>query len=900
MSPFRLFSTPLLGTPLQIFAAILLGVAGFALNFLILDLGWGLQFLMGGAVALLSLRTLPPACIILSVAIAAGTTLFHWQHPWALLIWLFEGAVLATFVRRASPILVDFLFWLLLGGPLVYATYGALLGFQEQAVLLVIAKQALNGLLNIWIAELLYVALLTIVPLARRLRLEAIPASHLAMMALTSLALVPLPFHLWISAAGDAKVLINTQSSELEAEVSLLQRRTRSFFQIRASGLQILASNAIATGASHLLPKGLGPFTTNFDSIVVRDYLGRVLASYETDNYSGLALAGFVGPPLANSEWVVETKKIDPPGIGYHFVVVASVDDGKAEVLGNIPQLDLMRCFGSYRPERGTTLAIVNPQGLVATGGAGDLSGLQLALAKLQDSGRAEQFSRPEIFTPTGFGKSLMSHMSASSIVYQASLGVADGWRIVAARSLKSVVTAARDAQLNTLAIHWAFLSLSIVAAAVASRSFAGHLQSVQGLLSRIVASSGGASVQVGPVAIRELNEIREKADQLGGTISSERSELATYQERLLAVEAHAPIVLYGVTIADGRKSAVRFVSASVSRVVGYSREEVSAPGWWPHGIHPDEIDDTLRKFRDLKDGQTVTAEYRFRHKSGEYRWIYDVLVVTHGGADGEKVSGVGFVVDITPRKQAEQQLAQAVKLASLGEMATGMAHELSQPLNVIKLTASTLSGRLRAGGIAPEEATRQLSTMVQQLDRAAKLIVHLRAFGRVPSEAPARFDLSVAIEGARFLVTPALATDRIDLEVEILADSAIAKGHSTLFEQVLVNLILNARDAIRQRQARETGLKGMIVVTLQRLPEQRFSIVVDDNGTGIPANVLEHLFEPFFTTKSVGKGTGLGLSVSYGIIRSMNGTIEGRSTGMGARFEIVLPEEYAPISNVA
>ena len=212
---------PIFGTLPQTLSAIALGLAGFALNFLVLDLGWGLQFLMGSALALLCLRILPPGCTVLSVGIAACATLFHWQHPWALAIWLVEGTLLAAFTRRASPILVDFLFWLLLGGPLLYATYGGILGFQWTSVLLVIAKQALNGLLNIWIAELLFVLLLMIAPLARRLQLEAMPASHFAMMALSSLALVPLPFHLWIGAAGDERLLVGTQSSELESEVSL-------------------------------------------------------------------------------------------------------------------------------------------------------------------------------------------------------------------------------------------------------------------------------------------------------------------------------------------------------------------------------------------------------------------------------------------------------------------------------------------------------------------------------------------------------------------------------------------------------------------------------------------------------------------------------------------------------
>ena len=893
------FPKPIFGTLPQTLSAIALGLAGFALNFLVLDLGWGLQFLMGSALALLCLRILPPGCTVLSVGIAACATLFHWQHPWALAIWLVEGTLLAAFTRRASPILVDFLFWLLLGGPLLYATYGGILGFQWTSVLLVIAKQALNGLLNIWIAELLFVLLLMIAPLARRLQLEAMPASHFAMMALSSLALVPLPFHLWIGAAGDERLLVGTQSSELESEVSLLQRRINAWFEVRAFGLQILAADAIATGNPTMSSQALGPLQQDFDSIVVRDAQGRILASYRSDAYAGPDLVKEVRLDVGPGQWTVRTPFTDQSGTVGHFVVLAGTADGKFEVLGTMPRSGLVKAFGTYRPVSGTALAILNPRGITAAA-VGDSARIGAVLKMLGSTQRTDLFSRPELLTPSGFGKSLMHHMTSSSLVYQSSLGVAEGWRIVAARDLGGVVRAARQTQLDTLALHWIFLSLSIVAAAIASRYVANRLKSLEGLLARIVNSPSRPEADHQAAPIRELNDIREKAGQLGGTLSNERSELATYQERLQALEAHAPIVIYGVAIENGQKSALRFVSGSVSRVLGYSQEEISVPGWWAHNMHPEDAVETLQKFGSLQDGQTLTGEYRFRRKDGVYRWLYDLLVVTGSTSGDGKLSGVGFIIDVTVRKQAQQQVIQATKLASLGEMATGMAHELNQPLNVIKLTASSLSGRLRAGGTAPDEAARQLSTMVQQVDRAARLITHLRAFGRTPDQAVSNFDVAGAIEGARSLVAAALATDRIDLELEILTEGAFARGQATLLEQVIVNLILNARDSIKQRQSREPGLKGLIVLTLQKLPDSRLSIVVDDNGAGIPASSMEHLFEPFFTTKPVGKGTGLGLSVSYGIIKSMNGTIEASSIGMGARFVIILPEAAAATSAVA
>lgn len=890
MTFLRNFPKQAFGTPSQILTAIALGLVGLGLNFLVLDLGWGLQFLMGSAIALLSLRTLPPGCIVLSVGIAACATLFHWQHPWALVVWLVEAALLARFTKRTSPILVDFMFWMLLGAPLLYATYGGVLGFEWPSVLLVIAKQALNGLLNVWIAELLFVLLLTISPLARRLRLEAMPASHFAMMALSSLALMPVPFHLWISAFGDERLLVSTQSSELEAEVSMLQRRVRSWFDARAFGLQILAAGVEDGAGPTFSPQAMGPLRQDFASIVVRDSRGGVLATYRADAYAGPDLASEGLRRIEAGEWTISSP-VQQHSMSAPYLVLATVTgDGRHEVLGAMPRSGLVKSFGTYQPLAGSSLAVINPRGLVAAT-VGDTARIKAVMQTMDGTGRRSDFARPEVLTPSGFGKSLMHHMTSSSLVYQTSIAAATGWRIVAARNLGGVVKLARHAQLDNLAIHWIFISLSIVAAAVASRYVAARLQSLEGLLARIVVSPGSVSAELQAAPIHELNAIRQKADQLGGTLSSERNELATYQERLHALESHAPIVIYGVAVEDGQKMALRFVSGSVSRVLGYSQEEIWAPGWWAHNVHPEDGVEIRQKFRSLQEGETVTAEYRFRHKDGAYRWLYDLLVVTRSTAGDGQLSGVGFILDVTERKHAQQQLIHATKLASLGEMATGMAHELNQPLNVIKLTASSLSGRLRAGGTTPEEAARQLSAMIQQVDRAAKLITHLRTFGRAPDEVISDFSVAGAIDGARSLVAAALAVDRIDLEIEVLATEAFVRGQATLLEQVLVNLILNARDSIKQRQAREPGLKGLIVVTLQRLPDRRLSIVVDDNGTGISDASIEHLFEPFFTTKPAGKGTGLGLSVSYGIVTSMKGTISASSIGMGARFEIMLPE---------
>ncbi|MEP2679674.1 ATP-binding protein [Tateyamaria sp.] len=253
-------------------------------------------------------------------------------------------------------------------------------------------------------------------------------------------------------------------------------------------------------------------------------------------------------------------------------------------------------------------------------------------------------------------------------------------------------------------------------------------------------------------------------------------------------------------------------------------------------------------------------------------------------------VEGIGVVLsakDITELRQSERKLIQASKMATLGEMATGIAHELNQPLGVIRMAASNCVKRIGKGQCDPDYMAGKLTRIGEQTKRASLIIDHMRVFGRKADGNPVPFDLRESLEQISTLARAQLQTLDISLSVSIPNSSAIVMGERVIFEQVLLNLISNARDAIEMQG---TG-SGEISVAADFGRADGHSITIQDTGGGVPEDVLERLFEPFFTTKEPGKGTGLGLSISFGTIQEMSGTISVQNTKQGACFTIQLPD---------
>lgn len=244
--------------------------------------------------------------------------------------------------------------------------------------------------------------------------------------------------------------------------------------------------------------------------------------------------------------------------------------------------------------------------------------------------------------------------------------------------------------------------------------------------------------------------------------------------------------------------------------------------------------------------------------------------------------------------KQTQAQLVQSGKLTAIGELAAGVAHELNQPLMVIRGQAQMLL----QDQDADSEVFEDLSIIERNTKRVMRIIDHLRTFSRQSQSNFQPVDVNRMIEESFLLIEEQLRLSGIDVERKYLENLPAVYGDVNQLEQVLLNLITNARDAIEKRRSLEKDPSDQIkdeitVVTSTHATDPEWvEIYVKDTGEGLSSEVLSKIFDPFFTTKEVGKGTGLGLSISYGIIKDHKGDIEVIDTGAGGTtFCIRLPK---------
>lgn len=278
------------------------------------------------------------------------------------------------------------------------------------------------------------------------------------------------------------------------------------------------------------------------------------------------------------------------------------------------------------------------------------------------------------------------------------------------------------------------------------------------------------------------------------------------------------------------------------------------------------------------------------KHKTKDNRTLYVNIRISPSEYDGQKVLLV-TTSDITKRLETEQQLLQASKMATLGEMATGIAHELNQPLAVMESASSFLIRKLKQKEkIEPEHLQVMAQKITNNVDRATRIINHLREFGRKQDAGLERIQVNDLLRRANELLSQQLRVRGIEVVWQLAEGLPPIMADPGRLEQVFINLLLNARDAIEEKLSTALTKKSVEKITLRTSRDgDRVIVEVADTGNGIPKDQLDKIFEPFFTTKGVGKGTGLGLSISYGIIKECGGNIRVKSA-KGAHFIIEFP----------
>ena len=320
------------------------------------------------------------------------------------------------------------------------------------------------------------------------------------------------------------------------------------------------------------------------------------------------------------------------------------------------------------------------------------------------------------------------------------------------------------------------------------------------------------------------------------------------------------------------------FVSSRAKDLLGYEPKDLLRKKISDLDDHSPEL---AGLYRDVVSGKQVfgAAEYSARHQNGTWRTMRasaSQLVDAAG-----KINGVIMCVrDITIERKLEQQVVQSERLAAMGAMIGGVAHELNNPLTAI-LGVSELLQDLESN----ETARKQAALLQQQARRAAEIVQNLTYFSRPPASGKSRINLGEVVE--RTLNLHAYSLRKNNITVDFLKESGMpyALGDPHQLMQVFLNLILNAEQAIR-----EVHEKGTLRIRMGR-NENTAWVSFHDDGPGIPKEILQSIFDPFYTTKRPGRGTGLGLSICKSVMKEHNGSIEATNApGGGAVFTVTLP----------
>ncbi|AEJ19117.1 cache domain-containing protein [Gracilinema caldarium] len=251
---------------------------------------------------------------------------------------------------------------------------------------------------------------------------------------------------------------------------------------------------------------------------------------------------------------------------------------------------------------------------------------------------------------------------------------------------------------------------------------------------------------------------------------------------------------------------------------------------------------------------------------------------------------------EIARRQEGERIAEQQSRLAALGELATGMAHEITQPLNAIAFSVENIKNRFDQNNLTEEYLYKKNAAIVSDIERVRRVIEHVRLFARGGlTDYQTVFSVNNCVENALSLMGTQLATHGIDVQLELDNSLPEVKGNPFQYEQVVINLLSNARDAVEERLLGDavTDLKDIAPgkIRIQTvLVQSLIRLVIEDNGIGFSHGIEQRIFDPFFTTKPPGKGTGLGLSISYGIIHQMGGTIRFESLTQGVRAFVEVP----------
>lgn len=386
-------------------------------------------------------------------------------------------------------------------------------------------------------------------------------------------------------------------------------------------------------------------------------------------------------------------------------------------------------------------------------------------------------------------------------------------------------------------------------------------------------------------------------------------------KEQLALLLESLPIVPFTCK-ADG-DFGITYVSKTIEEITGYKPKLFTGDSsFWARHVSEEDCGRILSELPDLLSSERYRDEYRFRAADGSYRWFEDTRRLVR--SSGRGVSHIaGTWRDITEekrlRKEADyrlQQMIQTDKMASLGEVVSGVAHEINNPNSFITYNVPLLeetwqifapilmnhseqNPHWRYRAMTMDELCDDMVDIIQSIktgsDRINRIVTDLKDFVRLDEGPPLTpVNVNQVIEKAYTIFGAQVRKSVANVHMALCPDLPLVQGHFQKLEQVVTNLVVNSLRAIPDKN------KGKLSITTRHLPDHSaVAIQVEDNGTGMAPEILDRIFEPFFTLRRESGGTGLGLSVSYGFVKEHNGILGVLSRpGKGSRFSVFLPTD--------
>jgi PAS domain S-box-containing protein len=388
--------------------------------------------------------------------------------------------------------------------------------------------------------------------------------------------------------------------------------------------------------------------------------------------------------------------------------------------------------------------------------------------------------------------------------------------------------------------------------------------------------------------------ELTEANEQLKHEIEERKraeKEVKLSEEKYRLLFSNDPNALF---LVDGDSGRILDVNNAATMTYQYGREELLQMDFLDL-FDADEAREVQSELSDFhRDVYIFLPRISAKKKDGRSLFIH-----LHAGAvqfekQGREQLGRALIirtVDITRRLEQEAMIAQAGKMATLGEMATGVAHELNQPLNVIQVGTDLLAKTINRGRELSHDELLKLSRNIsEQVERATSIVDHLREFGRKSYLDVYPLDINEPIQNVFTLLGQQLSLRNIKVDLKLAPNLPHILAEKNRLEQVFLNLVTNARDAM-EAKGPEAG-KELVIASYEE--GSRVVATVSDTGKGMEEVIRKKIFDPFFTTKEAGKGTGLGLSIAYNLVKDFRGEISVKSTPeVGTTFTLSFPVHH-------